>query len=245
MAPRRNPLPHQNDYVVLASDDNRLVRHNTILEANNEMNRLAKANPGKSFKAFAQVAEKFEPLPQIYGKFTAPPFIGSEFIPAYKPYACLIDWTVGTEPKFPRYFTSSGWGGGSLLVRLWGERDGEVIDKNGEVGAHGDFCLDTSLALVKDGTWREVSREKAIATMGGCEIPRRPKAPIGWKIVGFREPGQTDSYVPRHETFDRARAEKTSFKWGDEVYHGGNWPVTLTRGTEIIGGRRYILQRAG
>jgi hypothetical protein len=54
-----------DDFIVLASDDDRLVRHDSSFIALTEAQRLAKANPGTNFKVFCEVnsAKVPKPLP--------------------------------------------------------------------------------------------------------------------------------------------------------------------------------------
>jgi len=54
---RRTPDPDGRDFIVLASDDTRLVRHSTEREARAAAESLAIKNPGKKFRVFIATGE--------------------------------------------------------------------------------------------------------------------------------------------------------------------------------------------
>lgn len=54
---RRTPDPKGHDFIVLASDDTRLVRHNSLADAERAAESLAYANPSKSFRTFVAHSE--------------------------------------------------------------------------------------------------------------------------------------------------------------------------------------------
>jgi hypothetical protein len=69
---RRTPDADGNDFIVLAADDERLVRHSTYEDALEAAQSLSFKSPGKKFRVFAALADihseavRYEPNTTIY-----------------------------------------------------------------------------------------------------------------------------------------------------------------------------------
>lgn len=180
MSIRRTESHFANDYIILASDDDRLIRHDDLLSATTEMNRLALKHKGRNFKLFAQIGQRREPKP-VKPPPPKPPY--------WREYP-LIDWAGAARhlatppPAFPRFFTErypGQWGGTAYLKFEHANDHSLCYLKNGKTGSLSAWGITEA---ERGGT--EVSRADAEARVTKPAYPRYfkcLKADMWWGIT--------------------------------------------------------------
>lgn len=154
-----------DDFIILASSDDRLVRHDSRIAARAEATRLALANPGTNFKIFCEVGIAFKQKLVPGTEYARKKDISAD---TWNGWMKLV---TPPAPKYPRYFVrikddNTFRATTANPVIVYHSRCGMqcLVTSNKNAGYEwSPLCGTADVALVAPAHFREVTRDEALS----------------------------------------------------------------------------------